>query len=224
MIRTLILLLTACLASATAPAAVRKPVVDWSRISVRNADGTITVGNPKARIKLVEYLSLTCPHCGQVAREADAPLRADYIRTGRLSFTVQHALRDGTDMAGSMLARCTAPRGYFDAVARILGSQETWFPKAAAYDAPDLPEGASPTPRLIGMANAAGFPALLGLPPARVATCLGDAREQKLLSDMARRIWTTPGFPGTPVFVINGHQENSIRSWAELEAKLKSAK
>src|SRR6478735_1491986 len=110
MIRRFILGLMAFLFAAPLAAA---PVADWSKVAVRKADGSFVQGNPDAKLKLVEYLSFTCPHCAHFEHEAIGPLTAKYIRTGLVSYEVRHAVRDGYDLAATLLARCSGPGPFF---------------------------------------------------------------------------------------------------------------
>ena len=67
-----------------ARAAVSKSV-DWTKRVVVTADGGFLVGNPAAKVKLVEYGSLSCPSCQRFHQEAIAGLRAR-VATGNVSF------------------------------------------------------------------------------------------------------------------------------------------
>ena len=71
----------AALAKATAPAGKA-----WSDVVEVTTDGGYRMGNPDAPIKLVEYGSLSCPHCAHLAEESFNPLVNDFVRSGRVSF------------------------------------------------------------------------------------------------------------------------------------------
>lgn len=207
--------------TAAAPAAAR----DWSKVAVRKPDGAFVQGNPAAKVKLVEYLSMTCPHCAKLEGEAIVPLTAKYVRTGLVSYEVRHALRDPFDFAASLLARCNGPLPAFSAIPAVYAQQTIWFDRAVKWSQ-TAPADIPPDKVLPSVAAGAGldtFFAAHGVPPAKAQACLADKAEQKLLSAMADEAWKRPGFPGTPAFLINGTQQDGIVTWADLDAKLAAA-
>src|SRR4029077_4194167 len=77
-----------CLSVAALPAAAKPGVraaqsVDWTRTFSQSADGGFRMGNPEAKIAIVEYGSLTCSHCRHFAETAYKPLISEYVRTGK---------------------------------------------------------------------------------------------------------------------------------------------
>ena len=222
MLRILFGLLVALSAALPASAAT-----DWSKIAARQPDGTFVQGNPAAPVKLVEYLSLTCPHCAKFEGEAIAPFTAKYVKAGLVSYEVRHALRDAFDFSASLLARCDGPEAFFTVTPVIYAQQTSWYARAVKWsetapDTKDMP----PEKMLPLVAAGAGLDQLVqarGLAPAKAATCLADANEQKLLVAMASEAWHRPNFPGTPTFLINGVTQDDLGTWAELDRRLGAA-
>ena len=58
---------------------------DWLRTAVRTPEGGFRIGNPNARVKVIEYLSLTCPHCAEFAHQGSQRLLQNYVRPGQVS-------------------------------------------------------------------------------------------------------------------------------------------
>ena len=58
----------------------------WTDVVSKTPEGGYRMGNPDAPIKLVEYGSLSCPHCAHFAQEAFASLASDFVDSGRVSF------------------------------------------------------------------------------------------------------------------------------------------
>lgn len=201
------------------------PVRDWSQVANRKPDGAFVEGNPQARVKLVEYLSFTCPHCAVMEGQAIAPLTAKYIKTGLVSYEVRHALRDGYDLAAALLARCNGPRAFFVVAPAVYAAQPQWMAKASAY-AQTAPANLPPDKAISAAAEGAGLTGLFaahGVAGAKAQSCLADAGERKLLSDMADAAWNKPGFPGTPDWVVNGVQQDHVDGWPKLDAALAAA-
>ena len=58
----------------------------WSDVVSATADGGMRMGNPNAPLKLVEYGSLSCPHCAKLANDGMETLRNKYVNSGRVSY------------------------------------------------------------------------------------------------------------------------------------------
>lgn len=221
-----LLILALALPLGGSTAATTVAAKDWSKIAARTPSGTFLQGNPAAKVKLVEYLSFTCPHCAVFEAEAATPLSQRYIKTGLVSYEVRIALRDPFDLAAAVLARCSGPVPFFAVKPALYAAQTDWLGKGEKWGqtAPKL-EQMSEADAGKAVAAGAGLDAFFikhGLPRARVDACLANTDEQRLLSSAAQAIWT-PGFPGTPAFDINGARAADVRTWADLEAKLKAA-
>lgn len=203
------------------------PPRDWSRVAARKADGAFVEGNPNARVKLVEYLSFTCPHCALLEGAAIPPLTAKYIRPGLVSYEVRHALRDGYDLTAALLARCNGPHAFFRMAPVVYAAQRDWEQRADAWSqSAHPPEGTPPDKLLPMMAHGSGLDTLFaahGLLPAKGAACLTAEPDRKLLAAMADEAWNRPGFPGTPAFLINGMPADGIASWGQLDQSLAAA-
>lgn len=206
-----------------APAAARTPSQDWAATVTRLPSGAFLLGNPDAKVRLVEYLSLTCPHCAHFENEAIPPFTAKYVRPGLVSYEVRHALRDGFDYAGSLLARCDGPRTFFTVLPRALAQQDTWFARAQAWSKIESAEGLTPAQLLPKLARGAGFDAVFGMTPAKIDSCLANHDEQTLVEAQANEAWRKPGMTGTPAFMINDQLNSGISDWHSLDAALAAA-
>jgi protein-disulfide isomerase len=206
-----------------APLPARASSRDWSTVATRLPSGAFLWGNPDAKVRLVEYLSLTCPHCAHFEGEAIPPLTAKYLRPGLVNYEVRHALRDGFDFAGSILARCDGPQAFFTVLPKVLAQQDSWFARAQTWSKIESAEGQSPDQLLPKLARGAGFDTVFGMTPAKIDSCLANHAEQDLLSAQASEAWRKPGFQGTPTFMINDQTRSEIRAWSDLDAALATA-
>lgn len=206
-------------------APLRRPAaVDWTRIVAATPDGGVRVGNPAARLKLVEYGSLTCPHCAHFAA-ADAPiLLAKYVKPGLVSYEFRNYVRDPFDMTGALLAHCGPPATSRAVNDRIFATQEQWMGKLRALDQNQiaalnaLPEGQ----RLARVAALAGLDAIAinaGVPAARVGQCLADPAALRALADMRGVANERFDLQGTPTFILNG-KNSGVYEWSKLEPLL----
>jgi protein-disulfide isomerase len=101
---------------------------------VQKPDGGHVVGNPNAPLKLVEYMSYTCPHCAHFEAEGAPALRIGMIASGKGSFEVRHLLRDPIDTAVALLTNCVPANRFFVLHEAFLMNQDHWL--APAYAAP----------------------------------------------------------------------------------------
>ena len=104
--RALLLAPLLLLAAAAAPR-------DWRATVTRTPTGAHLIGNPAARVKLVEYASYTCGHCGHFAAASAPVLKDRMIRSGSTSLEFRHLIRDGADLAAAVLARCGGPKAFW---------------------------------------------------------------------------------------------------------------
>lgn len=211
---------------ANASVAKQAKAVNWADVVVRRPDGAVVIGNPRAPVKLTEYLSLTCTHCAAFSAEGFGPLRQSYIARGLVSLEVRHAVRDGYDMIASMLVRCQPASDYLPAIEAVFDSQRQWMSRAGAGEPPTGFETKPMGERLQIMGRHVGLDAMLaarGMTAKRYQACLNAPAEPKVLSVMAADAWDGMKIQGTPSFAINGALQSNVRTWSELEPLLKAA-
>lgn len=219
-------LLAATLMVLPMTAAVAQPT-DWRTTVVATADGGMAMGNPKAKVTLVEYGSLVCPHCREFSVDGVPPLVANYVKSGKVRFEFRNYLLNGYDLAATLIARCAGPKRFFPATERIFAEQPKWIARAQAAPKERLEalKGQPPAKQVPAMAAIAGLKPLgvaSGIPAARIDQCLADTNEAERLIAFARKANAEQGVRGTPTFFINGVRAEA-HHWAELEPELKAA-
>ncbi len=202
-----------------APAAQR----DWSTVAVRTPEGGIRIGNPAAPVKLIEYGSISCPHCAAFSAEAANALRARYVRTGRVSWEYRPYLIFPTDPGIFMLLNCLAPGQFFGATEQLYASQNEWFGRVRDLPADQLQRIQSLTPiqQSAALVHAAGLDPFFrarGMSPAQINACLANRAGIERLTATTRRA-NALGVQGTPTFLVNGRVVGTV-GWARLEPML----
>jgi len=197
---------------------------DWTDTAERTPEGGFRMGNPQARVKVIEYLSLTCPHCAQFAHEGGQRLFQHYVRSGRVSVEYRNFYLNGVDIAAALLSRCARPREYFSMTHALLGSQPQWMGRINAITPAQRAELAGLAPievaqRLISMLGLDAIGARHGITPAIRQSCLTQANLDQL--ERMNAASTAAGVTGTPAFVINGRLAGHIHDWAALEPLLR---
>ncbi|KRB85436.1 hypothetical protein ASE00_01145 [Sphingomonas sp. Root710] len=199
---------------------------NWLTTAHRTAEGAIVIGNPAAKVKMVEYLSLTCSHCADLSASALPPLRRDYIAKGLVSLEVRHAVRDGYDFAASLLLRCAPPAQYLGSIEALFATQSDWMGKGVNVKNVEGFDAMSPDQKMVAAARSAGFDSFFaaqGMSPSAFSACMADAKAKDQLTQMAGNSWQRDKIPGTPFIIINGKRQESVHDWAELEPLIKAA-
>ena len=88
----------------------------------------MTMGNPRAKIQVIEYASVACPHCARFNETVLTAFKAKWVDTGKARFTLKEMLTGSPTvaMAGFLIARCAGPTKYFKVVDEIYRSQPKW--------------------------------------------------------------------------------------------------
>jgi len=209
-------------AAAQPPAPAPATAADWSQRVEVTAEGGHRMGNPDAPVKLVEYASITCPHCAEFNAAAGAPLR-EHIRTGRVSWEVRPYLIFPSDPGIFLLLQCQAPAHYFATSDELYATQPAWIQKiVAATD--QLAKIQDPRQQLTEVVMASGVTDVFrrrGMSEGEVKACLNDAQRLERLADLHDR-FSAAGVEGTPTFFINGSQAR-VGTWQQLEPLLAAA-
>ncbi|TVV70304.1 thioredoxin domain-containing protein [Sphingomonas solaris] len=213
----------------TAAAAGQTPAgQDWTQTVTLTPEGGFRMGNPDAPVKLVEYASLTCPHCAAFAKEGAGALQADYVRAGKVSWEYRTFVLNSIDVAASLLARCQGPAPFFKLVEQVYANQESWVGNFQNLSDADqkriaaLPEDQ----QFAALAKAGGLDTFFGsrgLPAGKAQACLTD--KDGLAKVIAIREMGTnqDKITGTPSFLVNGTLAEGAFDWASLKQKLDAA-
>jgi len=221
----LIGLMLLCLPLFSAQLAARPAPAKALPTSLSPAGGHV-LGNPQARIVVVEYMSYTCPHCAAFEAESAAPLRAGFIAKGAVSFEVRHFLRDPVDLAAALIANCAPPERFFALHQALLHAQPGWFPimsNASAEQHKRWEEGDTGA-RMRAIASDMHLyelAARAGVSHESADRCLAD--EALMHRITAQTIEADKiGVTGTPSFTVNGLLLAGTHSWDLLAPQLQA--
>jgi protein-disulfide isomerase len=232
------LLATACNAekgagNTTGPEVTATPVAapnngDWSTIIAKTPEGGFLMGNPNAKVKLVEFGSMTCPHCAEFEEKGAKQLIDNYVKKGLVSWEFRNYVRDPFDVAASLIARCGGEASFFGLTRGLYAEQRDWVGKIQAADPAKMQslQTMSPAQQFSTIADIAGlkqFAALRGVPRAKADACLADEAAVNQLVQMNSDAGSNYNIPGTPSFLINGTLVDQTATWEALEPKIKEA-
>ncbi len=220
---------TASTAAASTTAAAAAPAgTNWLAVTATTPEGGFRIGNPDAKVKLLEFASLTCPHCRDFHAEAFETIKSKYIASGNVSYEYRNFVLNGPDYAASLLARCQGAEPFFGLLNAFYTDQAGWTqPFTTISPADQARIQALPQDKQIAaMAEAGQLDAYVrtrGIPRAKFDACLSDKKAQETIETLRKQATDTYKLTGTPGFIINGQVQESVYTWAQLEPKLQAA-
>ena len=219
-------------AGVTAPSAPVQNVAapagaDWTQ-TIRESERGFVMGNPNAPVKLIEYASITCPHCGDFSSQGGSEGIRNFVRSGRVSWEYRPYMIFPTDPGLFALLRCNGPDSYFQLIDQLYAEQQAWAARGqtylsanqAAVEAMDLQTRAATLVRETGVD---AFFRQRGMTQQQIDQCLADPRNLQRVADDTQHAVQTDAPPGTPTFYINGVQQPNIGAWSQLEPLLRTA-
>lgn len=198
-------------------------VTQWDRKVTVTPEGTHILGNPDAPIRLVEFVSYSCPHCGIFEMQGGEELVRDFIRPGNASYEVRPFLRNEIDKAAALLAYCGPASGFFGNNSALLGKQHMWLrnptqAQAKRWSDPDHLN------RMHAMAEDLAlydFMKPSGLSRRELDRCLADEALAQRLEQQTDEAVQKLNVMGTPTFLLNGAQTPE-NTWPGLKPRLQA--
>ncbi len=150
-------------------------------------DQDMTMGSAKAPVTVIEYASVTCPHCAAWNKEVFPVFKSKYIDTGKVHYVFRETLiHPEYDVIGYRLARCVGPEKYFQVVDAIMKSQSDIF--------------AAPRDGYLKIAESTG------MSEADFNKCVDDEDATKKLLERIETERKEYNISQTPTFIVNGKQ------------------
>jgi len=166
--------------------------------SAQEADAVIAdmaLGADDAPVTMIEYASLTCPHCANFHKTVLPMLKADYIDSGKVRLIHREVYFDRFGLWAAIVARCGGEAKYFGIVDILYEEQREWL------DA-DTPAGVADNLRVIGKRA--------GIPDETLTACLNDAGRAETMVALFREQIERDGIRATPSFVIDGQKYQNV--------------
>lgn len=167
----------------------------------------MALGDPDAPVTVIEYASLTCPHCAAFHAETFPRLKEEYIDAGKVRFIFREVYFDRPGLWGTMLARCAGEDRYFGVVDLLFESQATW---SRATDPQEIIENLYAVGRQAGLGREA------------MDACFQDQAFAQALVARYQQQAAADAIQSTPSFIINGEKTSNL-PWDEFKSKLDAA-
>ena len=159
------------------------------------------LGKADAPNIIVEYASMTCPHCAQFQKDVLPQLKAKYIDTGKANYILREFPLDNLAVGAFMLARCAGDDRYYPMVDALFDTQETWaVPGAEGKD------------KLLQIARQAGFS------KERFDQCLADKELFNKIVETRARGHDVFGVDSTPTFFVNAKRMKGDHQLKDFDA------
>lgn len=216
---------TASESAATLPNVPAPAGKAWADVVSKTADGGYVMGNPDAAIKVIEFGSLTCPHCGEFAEKGFPKLRESYIASGRVSLEFRNFVRDPFDTTMAMLTQCGTPDTFYALTEQVYSNQKDLFAKLQPA-ATAIQSGSTPPDKLFTvLADKGGlidFFGARGIARDQALACLAKTDAAKTLAANTQSWEDKYNISGTPTFLVNGKNVD-VATWEQLEPILQRA-
>jgi len=215
---------TLIIAAAALSFAAAKPAgqVNWIAKVQALPSGAHRIGNPEAKIKVIEYVSYTCPHCAAFEKEASGELAIGLIRGGKGSIEYRPYMRNIIDIAASLLVGCGDASQFALNHSIVMRSQEKWM---ANYQ-DSQPKRWAAIPDFAGRMRAVASDLRLydqfeprGYRRGDLDRCLADEAQSKKFALENQTAESIGAVNGTPSFLINDVPQDA-HDWVSLRPAL----
>ncbi|MBM3522028.1 MAG: DsbA family protein [Alphaproteobacteria bacterium] len=178
---------------------------DPAALAPRRQGDDFVIGAENAPAVMIEYASLTCPHCARFHAEVLPRIKSEYIDRGLVKFIYRDFPLEQAALRAAQIARCLPPERYFTFMDVLFRQQEQW---ASAREIGPIVD------RLKQLAT------LAGLPPDRATACAADADTQRKIVEIAQAGERDYQVRSTPTIVINGKRHAGANSFEDIEKAL----
>jgi protein-disulfide isomerase len=204
-----------------------KPVArgNWVATAAVTPQGYHVLGNQAAPLRLVEYVSYTCPHCAQFEVQSEAQLKIGLVGLGKGAVEIRNFVRDPIDMTVALLTNCVAPARFFPLHTAFMRNQAKWIvPATNSTEAQRQRWSTGPfVNRTRAIASDFKFYEFMEARGVnRVATerCLANETLAKKLAAQTQEAVEKYNVNGTPSFMLDGVLLAGTHDWASLKPQL----
>lgn len=173
----------------------------------------MSVGDPDAPVTILEFASLTCPHCANFNQGVYRQLLETYVETGVVRIVKREVFFDAFGLWGAMVARCGGPERFHGIVDMLYQNQATWSraqPAAGQSEAEAVADALRRIGRRAGLNND------------ELNACLEDRDMALAMMEVYRQGAEQYGITSTPSFVINGRRYSNM-SFDDFSAAIAAA-
>lgn len=176
-----------------APAAGPGPRLEGNDMVLGAADAPVTI---------IEYASLTCPHCASFHRTVFNRLKSEYVERGLVRFVFRDFPLDNSAFAAAVIARCAGPERFFAYLDVMFAQQDQWAVRDQAQTMNNLRQIA-----LLG-----------GMSSDAYTACIANRDVQNIVLQQRLEGENRDGVRGTPTIIINGNRYTGSMTFEAIDA------
>ena len=173
----------------------------------------LTLGDPNAPVKVVEYAMFSCPHCADFQSGTFPQVQKEYIDTGKVFWTFREVFFNKPGLWAAMIARCAPQDRYFGIADLIFSTQAAWMmnPDGTVRDDASMVEALYRIGRQAGLSDA------------EMDKCMNDRAFAEALVTSYQKNAGADGIDSTPTFIINGTKVDGALPFDQFKAELDKA-
>lgn len=215
------------LATLTGAGKPAKPVAhsNWVATAAVTAEGYHVLGNQAAPLRLVEYVSYTCPHCANFEVQSEAQLKIGLVARGKGAIEVRNFVRDPIDMTVALLTNCVSPSQFFRLHTAFMRNQAKWI--VPATNSTEAQRQRWTTGPLANRTRAIArdfkfyeFMEARGVNRIATERCLGNEALASKLAAHTQEAVEKYNVNGTPSFMVDGVLLAGTHDWVSLKPQL----
>lgn len=185
----------------TAPARAQE-MVPLDELLAPTGLGDRPLGAEDAPVTVVEYASMSCPHCASFHQNTWKPFKEKYVDTGKVRFIFREFPLNTPAYAVAMVARCAPADKYHEVIDTFFAEQDEWLSSSDMYQA--LLDRAMP----------------FGFTKETFDACLSNQALVDGLNEIRSKAGEQFGVSATPTFFINGVRESGALTLEELDQRI----
>lgn len=166
--------------------------------------GERSLGRADAPVTVIEYVSLTCPHCANFHKTIFPRMKKEFIDTGKVRYVVREFPIGRSAGNAAIANRCAPEDKYFFVLGQFLSRQPEWVSQDVRLDA------------IFAVAKSGG------LTRETFDKCLSNQTMIDGLNEVKQR-GRQFGVIGTPTFFINGRKAQGEVTFEEIKAMIEQA-
>lgn len=185
------------------------PKTDWTKtVSAPKYDqgisfGELVIGNPDAKVEVVEYASMTCGACSAFHELYFPQLMSKYVSLGKIKFILRNQIRDAADLYAAKAAHCSSPYNSVLLSGELFLRQKEWVNTNYRESIVNIIEGA-------------------GIKREKVEGCIDNTELQTAILGMMQE-GIRRGVTSTPTLFVNGKVMDRMMTHNDLEAAIEMA-
>jgi protein-disulfide isomerase len=159
----------------------------------------LVIGDANAPITMIEYSSLSCPHCARFQKDVMPQIKADYIDKGKVKLVMRDFPLNKPALQAAMMVHCLSPLRAFAMEDLLFKTQDQWL----------IEDAAEPL---------AGIAANAGMDRKTFDACLANKDAETKIVATRKAGEDAFGIDSTPTFIINGIKLEGEQTYADLKA------